>query len=346
MNIPTLSKEQGTQRMPSPRRLIALLLLEALWSVNAGAQSTLLVAIRDVRDATPIPGATIICSVGAASCNLESKQAGQYETRKAPRRSGNIIQLEFQFGNQYAERKVAIRDLAVSSEKPFIVYAVKKLPQYTFQFLDNGLAYHARGEIDRALAHYEAAYFSSDTSAHGMTQFDVKLKYNYARSIANACLRAGYVTCADARGLYVGLKEDATKYPNLFRRERIDTAELERTVRDIDAMDTRQQYAAFKELFNARDYIAAAQEGEKLLAQYDQQPSAYADVRLTKDRLKEDVGAAYFRAAHIASDAPDSMTAKQMLDNSYKHFSSIDRVNTRVARDIDVIEKRISGRGF
>jgi hypothetical protein len=311
--------------------------------MNVSAQSTLSVAIRDVRDAAPLSGAMIVCFVGSTQCVLEPKQTGQYEARKVPSRSGNPIRLEIQVGSQYAERKVVVKGSAQPGGTPFVVYAARKLPQYTFQFLDKGLEYHTRGEFDRALAHYEVAYFSSEPSAHGLTQFDVKLKYNYARSIANACLRAGYDTCDDAKSLYVELKEDATKYRDLFRRERIDTAELERTIRSIDAMNAGRQYAAFKELFNAREYAVAAQEGEKLLVQFDQQPSAFADVRLTKDRLKEDVGVAYFRASVDVDTVADSTETKQLLDNSHKHLSGIDRKTARVTMDIQTVDKRMSG---
>lgn len=323
-----------------------LLGVVAVGSMDVVAQSTLLVAVRDVRDAAPLSGATIACFVGTTQCVLESKQTGQYEARKVPSRSGKFLRLEIQLGNQYAERKLVVKGPSAASGAPIVVYAAKKLPQYTFQFLDKGLEYHTRGEFDRALAHFEVAYFSSEPSARGLTQFDVKLKYNYARSIANTCLRAGYDTCADARRLYSELSDDAGKYPDLFRRERIGTAELDRTIRDIDAIGVGRQYAEFKELFSAGEYSVAAQEGEKLLVQFDRQPSAFADVRLTKDRLKEDVGVAYFRASTDANMADNKTEAKEFLDNSHKHFSEIDKKSSGVAMDIQAIEQRMSGQKF
>lgn len=337
-----LHSRERPSAAPYPSRFV-LVLLTALGSMNVSAQSTLSVAIRDVRDAAPLSGAVIVCFVGSTQRVLDPKQAGLYEAQKVPSRSGKPIRLEIQVGNQYAERKVVVKGSASPSGTPLVVYAARKLSLYTYPFLDKGLEYHTRGEFDRALAHYEVAYFSSEPSAHGLTQFDIKLKYNYARSIANACLRAGYDTCDDAKNLYVELKEDATKYSDLFRRERIDTAELERTIRSIDAMNAGRQYAAFKELFNAREFAAAAQEGENLLVKFDQQPSAFADVRLTKDRLKEDVGVAYFRASIDVTTVSDGAETKKLLDNSHKHLSGIDKKTARVAMDIQTVDNRMSG---
>lgn len=83
--------------------------------------------------------------------------------------------------------------------------------------------------------------------------------------------------------------------------------------------------------------------GQYALVQFDQQPSAFADVRITKDRLKEDVGVAYFRASTDVNAVADNTDAKQLLDNSHKHLSGINRNTSSVAMDIKAVEQRMSG---
>lgn len=321
---------------------LLLVLLAIFTPIDVAAQTSLSVTIRDTRDASPIIGAAIECSIGSAACNLEATQAGRFESKKPFRRTNELIHLSIQPGNSYAERKAAIRGSRLASGTSLLIYVARKFPQYTYKYLDNGLPYHSRGEFDRALAYYEVAYFSSEPATSGMIQFDINLKYNYARSIANACLRAGYDTCSDAKTLYQRLIDDEAKYPSLFRRERIDSAELRKTIRDIDAMDTVRRYASFKTLFNSREYADAAREGENMIDQFDQRPEAFANARLTKDRLKEDVGVAYFRASANPAVADDSNEKKQLLDNSFKHYSTISNKSPRLAIDIRTVEQRIA----
>lgn len=320
---------------------VSLLALCMAVAFPASADDLRLSAVlRDAVTATPISGASMECSHGTQSSSFLPGQDGRYEMNKLPISKGGPIEIRIQPGGQYIGRTATLRLLGRESRRSLRFFTVKQAPQYTYPYLDAGLKFHEAGEFDRALAYYEAAYRASLPLPKKLTQFDVKLKFNYARSLVNACLRMGYETCENAKKLYRELKADSQEFPKLFQGEGIAIAELDATLKDLGTSEVIQKYGAFTEAFNAKDYLTAAKQGQELIAGYEDQSTAFANARITQDRLKADVGTAYYRAASLQT-GEGAADVKSLLESSQKLLSEIEQKSPATYRDIATVKARI-----
>ena len=316
------------------------IVLSAWFNVTHAAETRMELKILDSRNETPVNG-NILCYVRDNQLVLEFKQAGRFESSVF---IGEREELRFEIKAEpdYENRKVHLRSRVIPSTISLTLYAARKSESYTYQYLERGLQYHDRGAFDRALAHYEAAYYAPSSSPAGrFTQFHVKLKYNYVRALANACMREGYATCDEARRLIGELKDDATNHPQLFKIERINVPELDKTLRDMSASLIGSEYNVFRDLFAKNQYETAAKTAEQLLGQYDTEARAFADVRLSKDRLLEDTGTAYFRASERLDPASNLEERRQFLKRAIKYFYEIKDKREVILLNISTAEQRM-----
>ena len=283
----------------SKRAKISWLCFVCLWFCDTVAAQTQLlkIVVRDARSSSLV-ASELECGVGERQIALERKLAGVFEASRIAAGAGDIVRVKIAPAEAYGAREIAVQNARVPQSLSLVFHVARKRPQYTYPYLDEGLPFQTKGDFDKALAHYELAFLVAPRTRR--TQYDVKLKYNYAMALANACLRANYQTCDEAKNLLEEMKRDVAD--NLYARERITITELDRTLRDLQVNEITKQYAEFTQLFNKGDYVAAGDKGATLLAQYGETGTLLNEASLTKDRLREDVGTAYFRAAEATPE--------------------------------------------
>lgn len=319
-----------------PVALLAIAALAALPLPGRAADVATSVELRDLRNAALIAG-SVVCVTEAGQTQFQVKQAGVFEAGCAGVQPGKPVRFEVSGGASHGDRVVALQNRAVPKKILLKVYAARKLTGgYNHSYLSQGLEYLTRGEHDRALAHYEIAFFASSV-VELSKQYDVKMKYNYARALASTCLRIGYATCDQAITQLDELKAGASLYPAVFAREGITVALLDATLRDIHAGQVIAHYAEFRGLFGSGEYMTAAATAEELLGKFETAPSAFSAARLTKDRIKEDIGTAYFRAAEAESVGQKASLLKRAMDV----FESVESKNSTVVRNISATASRM-----
>jgi hypothetical protein len=200
----------------------------------------------------------------------------------------------------YIQREVPVTAKWIKSGTaiPWVLYVGKPSPIYNYQYLGMGIEYLDRGEFDRALAYYEIPYMAESGGEH-VTEYSVKLEYNYARALANTCMKLGYDTCADARKLYVKLQEYAVTYSKIFGRVIKNSQELQKTLRDIELHELNNDYALFKDALYEGEPPVAVDLVENLLERYETNPDIFKSAGLDKALLERDLAFARTRASRM-----------------------------------------------
>lgn len=296
------------------------------------------VAVRDAQSNGPMD-ASVVAEHGADQFQFEQKQQGSYASTGVLKAHPNNLRFNLVPNATYASRRIELHATA-AQKKNYQFHLGKKLPTYTFGYLERCRNLLAQGDFDRALAALEVAYVASGLG-RSKTQFDVKLKFNFARGLANACQILGYNTCELARNLYAELKDEISGNQRLFLAEGITVQSLEQTLRELDVTKVSRQYAVFKNVFGQGDYEQAALLAEGMLSQFDSNVAVFSAAQLTKDRLREDVGTAYARAALLTDRDGTKTSATVIAQKALGHFRDISGKSAVVARNISDLEKRM-----
>ncbi len=302
-------------------------------------QAQLSVVLKDAQSGDLLD-VKVVAEYGSDKLEFLLKQQGTYASTGVLKASGNNLRFELLPNISYATRKIELHGSVAQRKKNYQFYLGKKLQTYTFGYLERYRAALAQGDIDRSIAALEVAYVESGLGKC-KTQFDVKLKFNFARSLANACQILGYNSCEVARSLYVELKEEISEIPRIFRAEGISKESLEQTIRDMDATKVNRQYTVFRNRFEQGDYENAAGLGEGMLEQFDGNVVAFSAARLTKDRLREDVGTAYARASSLTDKGGTKVIDTALAKKALEHFRDISRESEVLSRNISDLKQRM-----
>lgn len=314
--------------------------LFGLVGLARGSEINILMAVRETID-THLLDTVINVEMGATDQQLQRNLSGKYPFKSNVSAKDNpILKIQITPNADYKVREILIpaSTLLTNNNTSYDFYLAKSNPALTYAYLDNGIRFHTR-EFDKAFAYYDVA-FSNRVQGNQVTQFDIKLNYNYAVSVANTCLRLGYATCNDARELYQKLKEDAKQYRNWFDKEKINLAQLDSTLSELSSVEVNMQYKTFKTLLEKKKYIAAADVATDLLEKFDAGKEGFSGARLSKDRLLEDIGVTYVKASTAGSTGDaEPINSKDLLQKAHSYYSKISVKSPQLTRDINYLEK-------
>jgi tetratricopeptide (TPR) repeat protein len=246
----------------------------------------LLILLKDTQKKIPIEGEIIVKYKSGYEKLIVNKETG-CKLKKKSIDSDNIM-FQLQPDQSYIGREVSVKTNYIKAKCPCSVtlHRTKLLNSYTYQYLNDGKTYLEREELDRALAHYEAAYLNWNKTER-MTQYEIKLKYNYARALATTCLNVGYTTCTEAKSLLNKLKDDLNNYAEIFKREKINQEVLDRAIKDIEAHELVETYSSMKSVIYS-DPEKAKQLIDTMIIGHRENPEIYKSIKLNNDRLQRD----------------------------------------------------------
>lgn len=271
-------------------------------SLNVGAQSRIFqyrVNLVDAKTGNSISPDTVRIEVD--------------DEEKKPSREGNIasVSLSEPFAQKlkiaarpeggYIPRTVVITTEGITTMRIKTVSVEKRPAQFNLPYLFNGAQRLERGEIDGGLALFEAAALSGNhrPQMEEVNDYEILLRWNYARSLQQACLVLGHDTCREAAERLAVVDTDFANEVNARRyvKRKVNHAMVKKALIDLSAKETKANYEKGLRAFREKQHDAAIEAWEELLGK----PELLGAVQLTKDKLESDISFAKTRKAEASA---------------------------------------------
>lgn len=291
----------------------------------------------------------VTIDAGGGSEELTRRKVGRYEFQGKLGSDGlDLFELLIEPEGSYISRSVGIKaDRFESVISRSLTLYVTKDGEFTYRYLDEGLRYFKVENFDGALAHFEAAHTASESSrgVRGLTGYVLKLDFNYARALQNACLYLNYDTCKKAIRIFLELERLFAPNRAVFERLGIERGDLSKARADAEQYEKRVKFQRIRELFEAGRYLEAARLAEEGLKEYEATPQPMTAIGLNRDRLLTDAGVAYLMAAEDAEagKAPVS-TVHALLRRAQQHLRKVEAPDADTRQNLSVIERRLARR--
>jgi hypothetical protein len=235
------------------------------------------------------------------------------EEEKTPSREGDIVsvslaepfsqklQIAARPEGGYIPRTVVITTEGITIKKIKTVSVEKRPAQFNLPYLLSGAQRFERGDVDGGLALFEAAALSGShrPQLEEVNDYEILLRWNYARGLQQACLVLGYDTCREAAERLSIVATDFTSEVNARRyiARRVNYAMVEKAIADLSAKETKENYKKGLRAFREKQYDAAIEAWEGLLVR----PELLGAVQLTNDKLENDISFAKTRKVEASA---------------------------------------------
>lgn len=235
------------------------------------------------------------------------------DEEKTPSREGNIasVSLSEPFSQRlkiaarpeggYIPRVVVITTEGITTKRIKPVSVEKRPAQFNLPYLFNGAQRLERGEIDGGLALFEAAALSGNhrPQMEEVNDYEILLRWNYARGLQQACLVLGHETCREAAERLAVVDTDFANEVNARRyvKRKVNHAMVKKALIDLSAKETKANYEKGLRAFREKQHDAAIEAWEELLGK----PELLGAVLLTKDKLESDISFAKTRKAEASA---------------------------------------------
>lgn len=202
------------------------------------------------------------------------------------------VRLGVNAGQEYGTRQISIKGPGVKT-RSVNEFAVERRPSsFTIQFLWGGVGRLDRGEIDKGLALFELA-FHQDEQRKGnppLDDYEAILRYNYGRSLQQACLRLSYDTCGDARRHLEAILKDmgSASGARLYASHKVQRPMVETALADLNVRDVQVGYRVALDKIEAGIYTEAQAALGELIQGFGANPKAYRASSLSLQRLQDD----------------------------------------------------------
>jgi hypothetical protein len=207
-------------------------------------------------------------------------------------REAREVRIAIDAGTGYWSRKIKVLQHGIKRGAVNEFAVEPRPPGFTKQYLLGGTRRFDQGEIDRGLALFEQAFYgdADRKSTPVLDDYEVILRYNYARGLQQACLRLHYETCADAREhLRQILADMGGAAAKLYTSNRVPRDLVEQALADLDTRDVKKRYEQALAFSRAGKYAQAKELFNNLLQEFSRDPASLADNDLTEARLQADI---------------------------------------------------------
>lgn len=201
----------------------------------------------------------------------------------------------------YIPRIVVLTPKGITTGRVKAVAIERRPLRFNLPYLMSGAQRLERGEIDGGFALFEAAALSGShrPQREEVTDYDVLLRWNYARGLQQTCLVLGHDTCSEAAERLAIVDSDFANEVNArrYRARRVTHEMVRRAQLDLSAKDTKVQYEKGLRAFREKQHDTAIAAWEDLLSK----PELLGAVQLTKDKLESDISFAKTRKAEASA---------------------------------------------
>lgn len=205
---------------------------------------------------------------------------------------------------EYIPRTVVLTPDGIATGRVKAVAIERRPVRFNLPYLLSGAQRFERGEIDGGFALFEAAALSGShrPQLEEVSDYDVLLRWNYARGLQQACLVLGHDTCNAAAERLAIVDSDFENAVNArrYRARRVTHDMVKRAQLDLSAKATKAQYEKGLRAFREKQHDTAIAVWEDLL----NKPEPLSAVQLTKDKLESDISFAKTRKAEASARAP------------------------------------------
>lgn len=205
---------------------------------------------------------------------------------------------------EYIPRTVVLTPDGITTGRVKAVAIERRPVRFNLPYLLSGAQRFERGEIDGGFALFEAAALSGShrPQLEEVSDYDVLLRWNYARGLQQACLVLGHDTCNTAAERLAIVDSDFENEVNArrYRARRVTHDMVKRAQLDLSAKATKAQYEKGLRAFREKQHDTAIAAWEDLL----NKPELLSAVQLTKDKLESDISFAKTRKAEESARAP------------------------------------------
>jgi len=327
----------------------SILILIMLMSYVDAADLKILVKLEELDNGNPIDAKAISIEVEGNSEELVRKRTGLYEFKGSLETNGlEVCEFNIKLQEPFFNRLVKVKgDRFKQKVASSFTFSIAKQAQFTYAYLDRGLKYFDLQKFDSALSHFEIAYNKEGRSLEAVRDIDmyaIKLGYNYARSLHNTCIHLKYDTCDLSIGLYDKLLElyDSENYKRIFKDLRIDRDTLMRARKDLEEIGPQSKYRRISNLFSEGRYLEAATLAAEGLNDLEKNPEVFNKIGLTKNRLLNDAGVSYLKAAEEAEKkgyTPDEI--QKLLEASREILKEIKSPDNITKSNLNIIEEKL-----
>ena len=202
---------------------------------------------------------------------------------------------------EYVPRAVVLTPDGITTGRVKAVAIGRRPVRFNLPYLLSGAQRFERGDIDGGLALFEAAALSGShrPQLEEVSDYDVLLRWNYARGLQQTCLVLGYDTCNEAAERLAIVDSDFANEVNArrYRARRVTHDMVKRAQIDLSAKDTKAQYEKGLRAFREKQHDTAIAAWEDLLSK----PELLSAVQLTKGKLESDISFAKTRKAEASA---------------------------------------------
>jgi hypothetical protein len=202
------------------------------------------------------------------------------------------IRIEVAVQPTYASRRITIARAVIRPGAVQEVNLEPKAAQFTKQYLLSGVSRLDNGMVDGGVALFEHAFRDDpDRKPNAVVDdYEAMLRYNYARSLQQACLLLNYGTCSDAKRLLEQIEQDMKGSAlAVYTSNRVTPALVDAALADINTRTVRERYRLAKDDSDAGRLVQARQRFKSLLDDLPRNSQAFAASSISKDRLRADL---------------------------------------------------------
>lgn len=182
------------------------------------------------------------------------------------------INVSISAGDKFRARKISVLPQGLKTTGINQFSLEQRPTRFTKQYLLGGINRLESGEIDRGLALFEQAFHGDDERKVSpvLDDYEVILRFNYARGLQQACLKLFYETCLDARTRLQDIlsEMDHNSAARIYSSNRVQRELIQKALADLRIQELQARY---------------------LLAMEHKSAGRYADAQAILNGLKQDL---------------------------------------------------------
>jgi hypothetical protein len=202
------------------------------------------------------------------------------------------VRIEVDSQPTYANRRITIARIAIRAGAVQEINLEPKAAQFTKQYLLSGVSRLDNGMVDGGIALFEHAFRDDpDRKANAVVDdYEAMLRYNYARSLQQACLTLKYASCGEAKRMLEQIAQDMKGGAlAVYTSNRVTPALVDAALADLNTRTVNERYRAAKEDSDAGRLDQARQGFKSMLDDLPRNPQAFTASSISKERLRSDL---------------------------------------------------------
>jgi hypothetical protein len=258
---------------------------------SVAAELTYGISLIDAKTSVRIPASLNELMLLADGTPLNMVTRNRAAFVKVPQDTAEL-RIEVDLQPTYANRRVTVAKAAIRAGAVQEINLEPKTAQFTKQYLLSGVSRLDNGMVDGGIALFEHAFRDDPDRKPGavVDDYEAMLRYNYARSLQQACLLLNYATCGEAKRLLEQIAQDMRGGAfAVYTSNRVTPALVDAALADLNTRTVNERYRVAKEDSDAGRLDQARQGFKSMLDDLPRNSQAFTASSISKERLRSDL---------------------------------------------------------